>query len=311
MQNINHGVSTGALFLLVGMIYERRHTREIAKLKGLQKVAPVFAAAFMVVMLSSIGVPGLNGFVGEFMVLIGSFATARWWVAVAAAGVILAALYLLWAYQRVFHGEPDEDNKSFAELKWKEASLLLPFIAIIVFTGVYPKPMLDRIEPSVDKLLAHVERQRLRTVGDRDPVGSKREKGDGRARSPTRCRARRSTGSRSARCWCCWVARWCCWSVGALTPPWPKRGYSHRSPPRSRSAPSCWCVLLWHRIDTRARCTLVGDALHFDKVGVWVTITICVGVFLAALVTDDYLRREGLDGPELYALYLLAASAAS
>jgi NADH-quinone oxidoreductase subunit M len=157
MQNINHGLSTGALFLLVGMIYERRHTREIAKLKGLQKVAPVFAAAFMVVMLSSIGLPGLNGFVGEFMILIGSFATARWWVVVAATGVILAAVYLLWAYQRVFHGEPDDDNKKFPELKWKEASLLLPFLALIVFTGVFPKPMLNRIEPSVNKLIDHVE----------------------------------------------------------------------------------------------------------------------------------------------------------
>lgn len=157
MQNVNHGLSTGALFLMVGMIYERRHTREISKLKGLQKVAPVFAAAFMVIMLSSIGVPGLNGFVGEFMILIGSFPTARWWVAVAASGVIFAALYLLWAYQRVFHGEPDEDNKSFPELKWKEATLLLPFIAIIVFTGVFPKPMLSRIEPSVNKLITHIE----------------------------------------------------------------------------------------------------------------------------------------------------------
>ena len=157
MQNVNHGLSTGALFLMVGMIYERRHTREISKLKGLQKAAPVFAAAFMVIMLSSIGVPGLNGFVGEFMILIGSFGTARWWVAVAATGVIFAALYLLWAYQRVFHGEPDEDNESFPELKWKEATLLLPFIAIIVFTGVFPKPMLSRIEPSVTKLIMHIE----------------------------------------------------------------------------------------------------------------------------------------------------------
>ncbi len=157
MQNINHGLSTGALFIMVGMIYERRHTREISQLRGLQKVAPVFAAAFMVVMLSSIGVPGLNGFVGEFMVLIGSFATARWWVTVAAAGVILAALYLLWAYQRVFHGEPDEANQGFAELKWKEASLLLPIIGLIVFTGVYPKPMLERMEPSVKAFIEHVE----------------------------------------------------------------------------------------------------------------------------------------------------------
>lgn len=157
MQNINHGISTGALFLLVGMIYERRHTRQIAELRGLQKVAPVFAGVFMIVMLSSIGVPGLNGFVGEFLVLIGSFPTARWWVVVAATGVILAALYLLWAYQRVFHTEPDEANSSFAELRAREAALLLPFIAIIVFSGVYPKPMLERIEPSVDRLLEHVQ----------------------------------------------------------------------------------------------------------------------------------------------------------
>ncbi len=157
MQMINHGVSTGALFLLVGMISERRHTRQVSELKGLQKVAPVFAAAFMVVMLSSIGVPGLNGFIGEYLILIGSFLTARWWVVVAAVGVILAALYLLWAYQRVFHGEPDDANRSFPELNWKEGALLLPFIAAIVFTGVYPKPMLDRIQPSVKTLIAHVE----------------------------------------------------------------------------------------------------------------------------------------------------------
>ena len=156
-QMINHGVSTGALFLLVGMIYERRHTRAIAELKGLQAVAPVFAAAFMVVMLSSIGVPGLNGFVGEFLVLIGSFETARWWTVVAATGVILAALYLLWAYQRVFHGEPDEANSSFAELTLREGTLLLCFIGLIGFTGLYPKPMLSRIEPSVDRLIEHVQ----------------------------------------------------------------------------------------------------------------------------------------------------------
>ncbi len=157
MQMINHGISTGALFLLVGMIYERRHTREIAQLRGIQQVAPMFAAGFMVVMLSSIGVPGLNGFVGEYLILIGSFLTARWWVVIAAAGVILAALYLLWAYQRVFHGEPDEENKAFPEITLKEAAVLLPLIGIIVFTGVYPKPMLDRIEPSVNSLITHVE----------------------------------------------------------------------------------------------------------------------------------------------------------
>ena len=156
IQMVNHGVSTGALFLMVGMIYERRHTRQIAELNGIQKVAPIFAAAFMVVMLSSIGVPGLNGFVGEFLVLIGSFATARWWVVIAATGVILAALYLLWAYQRVFHGEPDGENATFRELRWGEAMVILPFLAAIFFAGLYPKPMLDRIEPAVDALVERV-----------------------------------------------------------------------------------------------------------------------------------------------------------
>jgi len=157
IQMINHGVSTGALFLLVGMIYDRRKTRKISELTGIQKVAPIFAASFMIVMLSSIGVPGLNGFVGEFLILIGSFLTARWWTVVATAGVILAALYLLWAYQRVFHGEPDEENKKFRELSLKEGMVLLPFLGVIVFMGVYPKPVLDRIEPTVDALITHVE----------------------------------------------------------------------------------------------------------------------------------------------------------
>lgn len=157
LQMVNHGVSTPALFLMVGFISERRHTREIAALKGLQKVAPIFAACFMLVMLSSIGVPGLNGFVGEFLILIGSFLTVRWWTVVAATGVILAALYLLWAYQRVFHGEPDDANKDFAELTWREGLVMLPFLGAIVFAGIYPKPMIDRIEPSVKSLLEHVE----------------------------------------------------------------------------------------------------------------------------------------------------------
>jgi NADH-quinone oxidoreductase subunit M len=154
---VNHGLSTGALFFLVGMIYERRHTREIALLKGLQKVAPVMAGVFTLVMLSSIGLPGLNGFVGEFLVLLGGFAAHRWWAVVAATGVILAALYLLWAYQRVFHGTPDDDNASMPELTFREGLLMAPLIGLIVFLGVYPKPVLERMEPSVDALIAHIE----------------------------------------------------------------------------------------------------------------------------------------------------------
>ncbi|MGD9796681.1 MAG: NADH-quinone oxidoreductase subunit M [Acidimicrobiia bacterium] len=157
LQMVNHGVSTGALFLLVGMIYERRHTRLIAELGGLQRPAPLLAAAFMVVMLSSVGLPLLNGFVGEYLILLGSFTTRRWWTVVAAAGVILAAVYLLWAYQRVFHGEPEGDNASVPDLGWADGLVLAPLLVAIVFLGVYPKPVLDRIEPAVERLVAHVE----------------------------------------------------------------------------------------------------------------------------------------------------------
>ena len=157
LQMVNHGISTGALFLLVGMIYERRHTRLISELHGLQKPAPVLAGVFMVIMLSSIGLPGLNGFVGEFLILIGTFVTHRWWAVVGASGVILAALYLLWAYQRVFHGEPTGDNATIPDMTWRERAVMLPLVVLVVFLGVYPKPVLDRIEPSVDRLIAHVQ----------------------------------------------------------------------------------------------------------------------------------------------------------
>jgi NADH:ubiquinone oxidoreductase subunit 4 (subunit M) len=157
LQMVNHGISTGALFLLVGMIYERRHTREISALRGLQRSAPILAAVFLVVVMSSIGLPGLNGFVGEFLILLGAFLTYRWWAVVAAAGVVLAALYLLWAFQRVFHGDPDAENATMPDLTWREGAVMAPLVGLIVFLGVYPKPVLERMEPAVERLVAHVE----------------------------------------------------------------------------------------------------------------------------------------------------------
>lgn len=157
LQMVNHGISTGALFLLLGMIYERRHTYEIATMSGMQKSAPILAGVFTVVMLSSIGLPGLNGFVGEFLILAGAYLTAKWWAVVAAAGVILAALYLLWAYQRVFHGSPADDDPGTPEMKLGEFAVMVPLLGLIVFLGVYPKPMLERIEPSVTALVERIE----------------------------------------------------------------------------------------------------------------------------------------------------------
>ncbi|HEX2576039.1 MAG TPA: NADH-quinone oxidoreductase subunit M [Aquihabitans sp.] len=157
-QMVAHGFTTGALFLLCGLIYERRHTYELRELGGgLQNAAPKLAGVFTVVMLASVGLPGLNGFVGEFLILQGSFLTRRWWAVVAVVGVILAALYLLWAYQRVFHGERHADNATVRDLTFADSLVMAPLVAVIVVMGVYPKPMFDRIEPAVDRLVRHVE----------------------------------------------------------------------------------------------------------------------------------------------------------
>jgi NADH-quinone oxidoreductase subunit M len=154
---VNHGITTGALFLLVGMLYERRHTREIADLSGLQKAAPIMAAVFTLVMLASVGLPGLNGFPGEFLSLLGAFEGARWWAVVAVSGVIIAALYLLWAYQRTFHGPATGENATMKDLRPYELAVLAPLLGLIVFLGLYPTPLLERMEPSVEQLVAHVD----------------------------------------------------------------------------------------------------------------------------------------------------------
>jgi NADH-quinone oxidoreductase subunit M len=156
--------------------------REIAELNGLQRSMPVLAAVFTVVMLSSIGLPGLNGFVGEFLILVGTFVSARWWAVVGATGVILAAIYLLWAYQRVFHGRPDEANANLPDMTWREGAVMAPVLALIVLLGVFPQPVLDRINPSVERLLEHVERQadhRQPAVAAEGEHGAAEQRGEG------------------------------------------------------------------------------------------------------------------------------------
>ena len=140
-QMINHGLSTGALFLLVGMVYERRHTREIAEFGGLAQVVPWFAAVFVLVTLSSIGLPGLNGFIGEFLVLVGAFGANRVAAVVATTGVILGAVYMLWLVKRFLFGPlVHDENRRMPDLNAREFVLLLPILLFIVYLGVHPGP---------------------------------------------------------------------------------------------------------------------------------------------------------------------------
>ncbi|WKZ82114.1 MAG: NADH-quinone oxidoreductase subunit M [Acidimicrobiia bacterium] len=158
LQMVNHGLTTGALFLLVGMIYERRHTREISQFGGLASVMPIYAGVFLFTAFASIGLPGLNGFVGEFYILVGSFLSLPAYAVIGAFGVVLAAVYLLWAYQRMFTGPLSiEENRVLTDLKVREVLIMAPLIALILFLGLYPKPALDRIEPSVDAVLERIE----------------------------------------------------------------------------------------------------------------------------------------------------------
>jgi NADH-quinone oxidoreductase subunit M len=158
LQMVNHGLSTGALFLMVGMIYERRHTRLIAEFGGLWKVIPAFSALFLVVTLSSLGLPGLNGFVGEFLVLVGAFQVNRVMAAVATTGIIFAAVYLLWMYQRVAFGEVTHDeNRRLTDLTPREWAVLVPVLVFIVWIGVAPTVFTGKTEATIAALLAQVD----------------------------------------------------------------------------------------------------------------------------------------------------------
>ncbi|NQV06215.1 NADH-quinone oxidoreductase subunit M [bacterium] len=158
IQMVNHGLTTGALFLLVGMLYERRHTREISEFGGLASVMPVYAGAFLFVAFASIGLPGLNGFIGEFLVLIGTYLSLPAYAVAASFGVVLAAIYLLWAYQRMFTGPISVPaNEGLSDIGLRERFILAPLAALIIFLGVYPYPVLERIEPSVQVILDRIE----------------------------------------------------------------------------------------------------------------------------------------------------------
>ncbi|PYT01474.1 MAG: Fe-S-binding domain-containing protein [Acidobacteria bacterium] len=180
-QMLNHGISTGALFLLVGFIYERRHTRQISEFGGLANVMPIYATIFVITAMSSVGLPFLNGFVGEFLIMIGMWksailpvsATANWnyiSTMLAGTGVIFAAVYLLWMIQRVFFGKvTNEKNRTLSDLSWREIGLIAPLLALMVYMGVYPRPFLDTSEASVKAVQERVMHQAGGTVAKNGP----------------------------------------------------------------------------------------------------------------------------------------------
>ncbi|HSY14279.1 MAG TPA: proton-conducting transporter membrane subunit, partial [Verrucomicrobiae bacterium] len=157
LQQINHGISTGALFLIVGILYERRHTREISEYGGISNVMPVYATITLIMFMSSMGLPLLNGFVGEFTILQGTFMENKAWAAWAVPGVILAAAYLLWLYQRVFFGKVENPkNEKLLDLSGRELATLIPLVIIAFWIGLYPKPFFQILSTPVNNLVATV-----------------------------------------------------------------------------------------------------------------------------------------------------------
>jgi NADH-quinone oxidoreductase subunit M len=157
IQQLNHGISTGALFLLVGVMYERRHTREISEYSGLSKVMPVYATIFMIMTMSSIGLPTLNGFIGEFLILQGAFIANIWWAVVAGSGVVLGAAYMLWLYQRTMFGKVENPkNEKLLDMNLREIATFVPLIILAVWIGIYPSPFLRILSPTVNTVIARL-----------------------------------------------------------------------------------------------------------------------------------------------------------
>jgi len=173
VQQLNHGISTGALFLIVGIVYERRHTREISEYGGLSKVMPVYAAIFLIMTMSSIGLPALNGFIGEFLILQGVFVANKMWAAFAASGVVLGAAYMLYLYQRTMFGKIENPkNERLLDLNHREFATFAPLLVLAVWMGLYPTPFLKRLESSVNHIVTRVNSQYASVCGGGAPTAA-------------------------------------------------------------------------------------------------------------------------------------------
>ena len=171
IQQLNHGISTGGLFLLVGVVYERRHTREISEYGGLSKVMPVYAAIFLVMTMSSIGLPTLNGFIGELLILQGVFVANKTWAAFAGSGVVLGAAYMLYLYQRTMFGKIENPkNEHLSDLSHREFATFAPLLILAVWMGIYPAPFLHRLEASVQHIMARVNPQYTAKYAECNPA---------------------------------------------------------------------------------------------------------------------------------------------
>jgi NADH-quinone oxidoreductase subunit M len=167
LQMVNHGLATGALFLLVGMVYERTHTRELGEMGGLASVMPWLLGAFLFAVFASVGLPGLNSFVGEFLVIVGAFAVSHWFGSVAATGVVLAAIYLLWSYQRMAHGPVHEEHRHLPDVSLRETLVIAPLLALLLVLGVYPSLVTQSVDPATQRVITRVQpTQRTTDVGD-------------------------------------------------------------------------------------------------------------------------------------------------
>jgi NADH-quinone oxidoreductase subunit M len=189
IQMVNHGLSTGLLFFVIGMLYERTHTREMGEMGGLARVTPWIAATFLVATLSSIGLPGLNNFVGEFLVILGSFGADRVMGAIAVTGVVLAAIYMLWAYQKTFHGPAPERLRGIRDMVPREFVAVVPVVAVMLFIGVYPKVVLDRVNPSSEGVVRWVQTVQ---VGESGLPGGQRAEVEPSYRPPPEVRSAQS-----------------------------------------------------------------------------------------------------------------------